>query len=194
MACSFDAAPFKQIIDDVAAGRYDIASQRPAHAGPRAAAAVLDSLLAIEHQPGRAAGHARTGLEDAVRSRRIAAIRGSRQHAALLRLADADPALQANVVPVLTLEDLWEAMRSGQSDMAIGPTLNVVHFLLSDSGDGFETIGTPMSEDGLGGTVHIVFPPGRQALKESVDRALTALRNDGTYQRINRNYFPFDIY
>lgn len=194
-ACSFDAAPFKQIIDDVAAGRYDIGFGNVLRTPERE----QRLLFSIPYWRSSTSLVGRRGipelsLEEAIRSRRIAAIRGSRQHEALVRLTDADPKLQANLVPVSTLEDLWEAMRSGRSDMAIGPTLNIVHFLLSESGDGFETIGTPMSEDGLGGTVHIVFPPGRDELKASVDRALTALRNDGTYQRINRSYFPFDIY
>ncbi|TWA81963.1 amino acid ABC transporter substrate-binding protein (PAAT family) [Azospirillum brasilense] len=193
--CSFDAAPFKQIIDDVAAGRYDIGFGNVLRTPDREQRLLFSipywrsSTSLVGHR-----GMPELGLEEAIRSRRIAAIRGSRQHAALVRLADADPVLHANLVPVSTLDDLWDAMRSGKSDMAIGPTLNVVHFLLSDPGDGFETIGTPMSDDGLGGTVHIVFPPGQHALKAAVDRALTALRNDGTYQRINRHYFPFDIY
>lgn len=193
--CSFDAAPFKQIIDDVAAGRYDIGFGNVLRTPDREQRLLFSipywrsssSLVGQRGQPEMA-------LDEAIRSRRIAAIRGSRQHEALSRLAGSDPALLANLVTVSTLEELWAAMRNGKSDLAIGPTLNVVHFLLSDAGDGFETIGTPMSEDGLGGTVHIVFPPGQHELKASVDRALTALRNDGTYQRINRSYFPFDIY
>ncbi|WP_247895182.1 substrate-binding periplasmic protein [Azospirillum brasilense] len=193
--CSFDAAPFKQIIDDVAAGRYDIGFGNVLRTPDREQRLLFSipywrsSTSLVGHR-----GMPELSLEEAIRSRRIAAIRGSRQHAVLVRLTDADPSLQANLVPVSTLDDLWNAIRNGKSEMAIGPTLNVVHFLLSDAGEGFETIGTPMSEDGLGGTVHIIFPRGQHALKASVDRALTALRNDGTYQRINRNYFPFDIY
>lgn len=193
--CSFDAAPFKQIIEDVAAGRFDIGFGNVLRTPDRE----QRLLFSVPYWRSSTSLVGRRGmpelsLDEAIRSRRIATIRGSRQHAALVRLADAAPALHANLVPVSTLDDLWSAMRNGESDMAIGPTLNVVHFLLSDAGDGFETIGTPMSEDGLGGTVHIVFPPGQHELKASVDRALTALRNDGTYQRINRQYFPFDIY
>ncbi|MDQ2101076.1 substrate-binding periplasmic protein [Azospirillum isscasi] len=193
--CSFDAAPFKQIIDDVAAGRFDIGFGNVLRTPDRE----QRLLFSVPYWRSSTSLVGRRGtpemtLEEAVRDRSIATIRGSRQHEALIRLAKADPKLEANLVPVTTLEDLWGAMRSGQSDMAIGPTLNVVHFLLSDAGDGFETIGTPMSENGLGGTVHIVFPPGQHELKASVDRALAALRSDGTYQRINRGYFPFDIY
>ncbi|WP_247876319.1 substrate-binding periplasmic protein [Azospirillum brasilense] len=193
--CSFDAVPFKQIIEDVAAGRFDIGFGNVLRTPDRE----QRLLFSVPYWRSSTSLVGRRGmpelsLDEAIRSRRIATIRGSRQHAALLRLAEADPTLHANLVPVPTLDDLWDAMRNGQSDMAIGPTLNVVHFLLSDTGEGFETIGTPMSEDGLGGTVHIVFPPGQHALKAAVDRVLTVLRNDGTYQRINRNYFPFDIY
>ena len=193
--CSFDAIPFKQIIDDVAAGRDDIGRGNVLRTPDREQRMLFSvpywrsssSLVGLRGQPEMTLG-------EAIRSRRVAAIRGTRQHEALSRLAGSDPASLANLTTVSTLEELWGAMRDGKSDMAIGPTLNVVHFLLSDAGEGFETVGTPMSEDGLGGTVHIVFPPGRHELKASVDRALTALRNDGTYQRINRNYFPFDIY
>jgi ABC-type amino acid transport substrate-binding protein len=35
---------------------------------------------------------------------------------------------------------------------------------------------------------------GDRKLRDALDKALQAVRLDGTYDRINRKYFPFSIY
>lgn len=42
--------------------------------------------------------------------------------------------------------------------------------------------------------IGIAIRKGDKALKADLNKALKALRDNGTYQRINANYFPFSIY
>lgn len=189
--CVFTAEPLKALIDDVAAGRFDIGFGNLLRTPEREKRLLFSepywrsssSLIGRRGTPD-------ISLAEAVRTLRIATIKGSRQNDVLARLAGADHTL----ITVPTTEELWVSLREGKCDLAIAPTLNAMHFLLSDGGEGFETVGNPMTDNGLGGAVHIVFPPGRGDLKTAVDHAVEALRSDSTYQSLNHRYFPFDIY
>jgi ABC-type amino acid transport substrate-binding protein len=64
------------------------------------------------------------------------------------------------------------------------------------SGDpvvGLEFVGRPVTEGTLGGTVHIALPKDDAVLRQSVNQAMAAMRADGTYHRIVRRYFPFNL-
>lgn len=191
VTCSMESAPFNQLIDEVAAGRYDLGIGNVLRTPERERRLLFStpywrsssSLLGQRGLP-------ELTLADAVRGRRIAVVRGSQQYDVLWRMGGPGTALL--VVP--TLEDLWAALLDGRAELVLAPTLKAVHFLLSDAGQRFETIGTPMTDSGLGGPVHMVLPLSRPDLKAAVDRAIAAVRSDGTYQSINRQYFPFDIY
>lgn len=191
VTCTMETAPFNRLIDEVAAGHYDLGLGNVLHTPEREKRLLFSvpywrsssSLLGLRGLPD-------LPLANAARERRVAVVRGSRQHEVLERLTGAG----ATLLVVPTLEDLWSSLIDGRTEMVLAPTLKSVHFLLSDAGQRFETVGTPMTDDGLGGPVHMVFPPNRPDLKAVVDRAIAAIRSDGTYQLINRRYFPFDIY
>jgi ABC-type amino acid transport substrate-binding protein len=128
-------------------------------------------------------------LADAAQTKQIAAVRGSRQFDAITRLG-----ATANLVPGESSADMWQALRDGRAEIVLTPTLHANGFLLSPQGQDFTTIGPPISDEGVGGPVHIVFPLGRRDLKQAVDAAIERLRVDGTYQALSRRYFSFDIY
>jgi ABC-type amino acid transport substrate-binding protein len=46
----------------------------------------------------------------------------------------------------------------------------------------------------LGGSVHIVLAREDDALRRRVDLALDEMRRDGSYPRLWRRHFPFDLY
>ncbi|MBP2297294.1 substrate-binding periplasmic protein [Azospirillum rugosum] len=191
VTCSMETAPFNQLIDEVAAGHYDLGIGNVLRTPEREKRLLFStpywrsssSLLGQR-------GFPELTLADAARGRRIAVVRGSQQYDVLARMSG--PGTTLLVVP--TLEDLWVALLDGRAELVLAPTLKAVHFLLSDAGQRFETIGTPMTDNGLGGPVHMVLPLSHPDLKAAVDRAIAAVRSDGTYQSINRQYFPFDIY
>lgn len=190
-ACSFEAHIFDGAIDRIAAGEYDIGFINLLRTPERERRV----LFSEPYWRSSTSLIGRRGLPDvelaaAARRHRIATVRGSRQFDALTRIEGAAP----NMVPVGSNEELWQSLRDGRADLAILPTLQALHFLLSEAGEAFDTLGNPLTGDGLGGTVHIVFPLGRAGLKAEVDKAVTTLRREGVYQAIVRRYFPFDIY
>ena len=54
-------------------------------------------------------------------------------------------------------------------------------------------VGPGLIDEGLGGSVHVALPRDDQRLRQSVNAALTAMRRDGTYQRLWRQHFSFDL-
>lgn len=189
--CRFDEVPFQDLLEAVASGRFDFGlanflrtperETRVAFSAPywRSSSSVVGPAAEIDR-----------AVPDALAGRRLAVIVGSRQHAYATRIAGT----LAAVVERQHLNEVWQALRQGQADMALVPTLAALGFLTSEEGRPFSTVGTPLMEGGLGGTVHIVLPKGRADLQTAVDKAIAAIRADGSYQEINRRYFPFDVY
>ena len=186
--CSFEEVAFQDVLEAVAAGRYEYGLANFLRTPEREARAVFSapywrsSSSFIGH-----VGETDRAMPQAAAGRRVAVIRGSRQNAYMVRMG-------GTPVEVVHRADQWQALRDGRADFALMSTLAALGFLMSDEGKAFSTVGTPLMDDGLGGTVHIVMPPGRPELKGAVDEAIGTIRTDGSYQEINRRYFPFDVY
>jgi ABC-type amino acid transport substrate-binding protein len=189
--CSFEEIPFQAITDDVSTGRYDFGLANFLRTPEREAKLTYSAPYWRSSSSfiGPVESANTPGVE-AIRGAKVAAIKTSRQFTYLRRF-ERDV---GQLVPVTDLEELWEALRTRKADYGLVPTLAAFGFLLSDDGRRFSTVGTPVAEDGLGGTVHIVMPKGRNDLKAVVDEAIGAIRVDGSYQDVNRRYFPFDVY
>lgn len=189
--CRFDALPFPDVLEAVAAGRYEVGLANFLRTPEREARVAFSapywrsssSLVGPAAETDRAVPQALAG-------RRLAVIRDSRQHAYARRIAGTLAAL----VEAPHLGGVWEALRDGRAELALVSTLGALGFLVSEEGKAFSTVGTPLTDDGLGGTVHIVLARGRPDLKTAVDGAIAAIRADGSYQEVNRRYFPFDVY
>ncbi|WP_431855869.1 substrate-binding periplasmic protein [Azospirillum sp.] len=190
-ACRFDEVPFQDVLEAVASGRYDVGLSNFLRSPEREARVAFSapywrsssSLVGPAAETDRAVPQALAG-------RRVAVNGGSRQHAYAARIAGTLAAL----VEAPNLSGVWDALRDRRADLALVPTLAALGFLMSEEGKPFSTIGTPLVGDGLGGTVHIVVTKGRPDLKTAVDNAIAAIRADGSYQEVNRRYFPFDVY
>ncbi|HYH40288.1 MAG TPA: transporter substrate-binding domain-containing protein [Azospirillum sp.] len=189
--CRFDEMPFQDVLEAVAAGRYEVGLGNFLRTPEREARVAFSAPYwrSSSSVVGPAAETDRT-VPQAMAGRRLAVIRDSRQHAYAARIA----ATLAALVEAPHLNDVWQALHDGRADLALVPTLAAFDFLVSDEGKPFSTIGTPLVDDGLGGTVHIVLPRGRSDLKTAVDDAIAVIRADGSYQEVNRRYFPFDVY
>ena len=189
--CTFVEVPFQAVLDEVAGGRCDIGLANFLRTPEREALVDFSAPYWRSSSSfiGPAAEAAKPASE-AVAGRTVAAIRTTRQHAYLTR--PAGPA--GRVVAVDHLEELWRALTRGDADFVLVPTLAALEFLLSGEGRDFATVGAPLTDDGLGGTVHLVVAKGRGDLLESLNRAIAAIRADGAYQEVGRRYFPFDVY
>ena len=127
---------------------------------------------------------------DSLRQVRVACIEGSMQHAYLRRVAD-EQAL--TLVPVKTMTDLLVALRENKADFTLEPMLSAYVKIAKEAPGSFEFVGPPVADRGLGGTVHIAIPKQQEDVLLIVNQAIAAMRTDGTYQRIVRQFFPFSM-
>lgn len=121
---------------------------------------------------------------------RLCAIDGSRQLAfaqKLPRTGGGDVSIRRGNA------DLLAGLKGGQCQLALAPMMQILPFLQSAAGAGLGFLGAPMSDEGLGGDVHLVVPSDALSLREQVDDALRGIMRDGTHDRLSRRYFPFSI-
>ena len=64
-------------------------------------------------------------------------------------------------------------------------------WLKSDAGKDFEFKGEPVFDNDK---IAIAVRKGNDELREKLNKALAEIRADGTYEKINAKYFPFNIY
>jgi len=127
---------------------------------------------------------------DALHGARIVALADSEQYRYLQSLADKNG---LTVLAVDTIADAFTLLREDRADFCLLPILIAYNQFNSEAAGKFEFFGAPEAGRGLGGTVHIALPKGDEALRLAVNKAIAALRADGTYHRIVRKYFPFSL-
>ncbi len=127
---------------------------------------------------------------DNLRDARVIAVDGSQQRAFLQRIAG-ERGLTVIVTP--TPVGAINALRDDTADFALLPILNAYALLSRDNPQQLEFVGPAVADRGLGGSVHIVLPKQQDELRRSVNHAIAAIRADGTFQRIVRQYFPLGL-
>ena len=127
---------------------------------------------------------------DNLRDARVAAVAGSQQHAFIAGIAS-DRGLTAIATPAAV--SAISALRDDSADFALLPVLVAYTLLSRDTAQQLEFVGPAVADRGLGGSVHIALPKQNEALRHSVNRAIAAIRADGSFQRIARQYFPFGL-
>jgi len=102
------------------------------------------------------------------------------------------------VVPVLydTQESADLDLAAGRLDLLLGDWVQFSEdFLKTDNGKDFGFVGSPLTDPTtLGRGVGIALRKEDGLLLDAFNKALKAIREDGTYKRINDKYFDFDIY
>ncbi len=89
-----------------------------------------------------------------------------------------------------TQEGVYLDLLAGRLDGALSDELPTWNWLSSDQGKGFEFKGESFAKDDRIGIAVRKNDP----LKAKLNKALKEIRADGTYDRINKKYFPFSIY
>jgi len=83
---------------------------------------------------------------------------------------------------------------AGRVDLVLADSIALQDFLKSDQGKDFEVKATapkdPIFGYGVGGGIR----KSDQALREKLNAAIKAIRTDGTYNKIAKKYFDFDVY
>ncbi len=90
-----------------------------------------------------------------------------------------------------TQENAYLDLASGRSDAVLADKLVTAEWLKSDAADGYDFVGEPIDIDDK---IGIALRKGDTDLRDRFNDALAEIREDGTYERINAKYFPFDIY
>ncbi|MTI13094.1 ABC transporter substrate-binding protein [Sansalvadorimonas verongulae] len=89
-----------------------------------------------------------------------------------------------------TQEAVYLDLIAGRLDGAISDELPTYDWLKSDQGKNFEYKGEPFAKnDKIGIAIR-----KNDALKQKFNKALQAIIDNGTYEKINAKYFPFPIY
>lgn len=136
---------------------------------------------------------ARVGQEislDNLRQARLAVVIDTQQHRYLQAVAE-ERGLKVQAVK--TMAEAFALVREGQADFCLLPMLVGYTMLIREPDSGLEFVGPALADGGLGGTVHIALPKNEDGLRQTVNRALIAMRADGSYLRIVRRYFPFSL-
>lgn len=90
-----------------------------------------------------------------------------------------------------TMEEAYAALLAGEVAAVLTDSLVAWDFLKSDPGQAFSFVGDPIYTDT---EIAIAVRKEDEALRQDINRAITLLIIDGTYQEINQKYFPFSIY
>lgn len=90
-----------------------------------------------------------------------------------------------------TQENAYLDLASGRLDAVLADMLVNYEWLRSDAGKGFEFLGEPLNIDDQ---IGIAVRKEDTALVAKLNAAIKAIRDDGTYRKINAKYFPFSIY
>ena len=85
---------------------------------------------------------------------------------------------------------------SGRVDLVIADSVVLLEgFIKTDQGKNFEFQGPGYTDvKWYGSGIGIAVRKGDTALVNKLNKAISKIRNDGTYQKINEKYFDFDVY
>lgn len=195
-SCSFHYVRFAEILPGVEDGRFDLGfgnflrtPKREQHV------AFSDSIFRSSSRlvglPATARAFAgRLGQPvtlDSLRGAWVAAMEGSQQQEFLVGIAEQR---QLTLVARPTMAEAVDALRQGNADFALLPIREGYAMISRDNTARLAFVGPAVADRGLGNTVHIAMPRGKDALRRSINKAIAEVRADGTAQRIMRRHFP----
>ncbi len=189
--CEISRVRFETILPGIAAGEFDLGFGSFLRTPERERQVAFSR--AVWHSSSRLVGRAGQPPDSelsTLRGRRMVAVAGSQQLAYLQR-QEGDRRL--TVLSAGTIGDVFALLQDGQADFALLPALGAYSMLVGDFGDAYRYYGSPITADGLGGSVHIALPKARDELRRAVDQALADMRDDGSYTRLVRRHFPFNL-
>lgn len=198
--CVLSGVPFQEIIPGLERRRFQLGFGNFLRTPEREARVAFSQslwrsssrLLAKPETIARIAGS--RGGEIAIeqlRDLRVAVLAGSQQERYLQEVAGAQ---NLRLAGKPSLDASLDAVRQGEADFALVPILNAYVLLDQLPPRTLQFTGPALVDHGLGGTVHIALAKDDPGLLKEVDGALAAMRRDGSFQRIWRQHFPFQLY
>ncbi|NDL61774.1 transporter substrate-binding domain-containing protein [Acerihabitans arboris] len=100
-----------------------------------------------------------------------------------------------NVVPYASSDQVYADLALGRLDATLDDAASAtVAFLDKLQGAGFELNGREVfDKDLFGKGTGLGLRKGDDKLRESIDQAIAEIKTDGTFSRLNKQYFTFDV-
>ena len=99
-------------------------------------------------------------------------------------------------VPVLydSEEESEQDLQAGNIDLMMADQATLQGFLQSPAGHGFDLVGAPMNDPAITGSgAGIALRQEDGDLLAAINKALAAIKADGTYKKLEAKYFDFEI-
>ncbi len=128
-----------------------------------------------------------------LKGKKIGVLKGSTQEK--YAMGELKPA-GVTVVPYEAQDQVYLDIRAGRLDGTVADKVEVNGgFLRKDEGKGYGFVGPDLSDkkyfgDGIG----IALRKGQTDLKNQLNQGIAAIRANGTYDKIAKKYFDFDVY
>lgn len=192
VTCEFVEQDWKGIIPALNTRKYDAIISSMSITEERMKA--VDFTQKYYQTPSVLVARADSGIDGAPASlsgKRIGVLKASTQERYALKAYSG-----AEVVAYDSTQQVYLDLVAGRLDATVADSVEVsVGFLGKPEGEGFAFVGGPIKDDAIfGAGAGIAVRKGEQALRERLDRAIEAIRTNGTYAAINARYFDFDIY
>ncbi len=182
--CTFVTQDWDGIIPGLLAGKYDAIIASMSITDERKKAVDFtdryysNSLALIAKKGSKVDPDNLSGLSVGAQRATIAAEHAAKIEGAKVKLYD-------------TQENAYLDLASGRIDVLVTDRLPGYDWLRSPQGKEFQFIGDAID---IGDQIGIAVRKGEDTLRERFNKAIQAIRADGTYDKINAKYFPFSIY
>ena len=188
--CQIIAVPFDGIVDDMAAGKYDVSISSMGFTAERDQKILYGPMYYRSHTAfiGRPEKVSDVSPE-ALKGLRLASAAGTMQQQYLGKTYP-----QSTIIEGKDLDDAYNMLADGRVDLVLADAVVQMSFLQSDRGSSFAYIGQPLRADLFNSASYITLHKGLEAKSVEFTEALKHIRLDGTYDSINRKFVPFNIY
>lgn len=196
--CKFDYMLFSEMLPAMVAKRYEMGAgnflrtpECEKMVNFSDSIATSSSRLLASSERGAAFSSKTAGLTlSTLRDARVVVLAGSVQQEFLKRVAVEQ---RLTVLSVASTSEMLPLLRKGEADFWLAPVYLAYAVTGSEPPGKYQFYGPPEIGNGLGGSVHIALTKDDANLTATVNKALADLREDGTYHRIVRQYFPVSL-
>ncbi|KAB0678800.1 substrate-binding periplasmic protein [Aureimonas leprariae] len=188
--CTYVAVPWDNIIDGLEKNDYDLIVASMANTPERAARVAFSESYYRSHSgfvgdPEKI----EDSTPEALAGKRISVQKDTLQSGYVHRFYPKSEILEAPGTM-----DALQMVVDGRADVTLIDAIQVLDWMQSQEGEKFGYIGDPVTGEYFQSSSHIAARKDQAALIDDVNASIKRLRLNGTYDRINANYFPFSIY
>jgi len=187
--CEVKAYAWSELLDRMEAGEYDMIVASMANTEERAKRVDFTDYYYRSHSIFAGRSDIKGTTPDDLADKTLAVGRDTIQEAFLSRHYP-----RSHILLTDNLPQAFQMLLDGKADLMLSDTTNLLDLLQQPEAEGFDFVGEPISSPDLQSKAHIAVGKGNDALRRAVNKTLEELRLNGTYDRINRKYFPFSIY